>query len=443
MATNQTAETSLPQNKPAEKHKSERTPGVTGVLLDIIRLGPGALGPIRTAVLLFIAERTLAYKKLSDTPSINQMVNGIRSKAGNVVTTGCGFGRRQVCEATASLVFLGLLHKVKRSDPKKGNLPTEYSGKWDAVRAYLNENSGIKKTPLVRQGYKGVPEPLQTGPSEDPLCARDTSPCAPGIQEQYLDLYSPTPPSEILEVEKAGKRTTDYASAKPADDASGRDVPRAATPKTEDSKADQPAKAAGKEKKTPSVEQKTEKAESMPKDAKKWPASDLARVRARVTAFFGYDPSEGFEESIMLRMGGRPAADFLELLDRKWKKRECRPGGKWAPNKENWFLPIIDGEYSPDRLPEQPAQQQPDISELNAGIAAVELPDAPDSLVSSQWCKCGVEIREYADRVEGECICSRTNGRSYDRSYERKEMGHVGQFARASLGRVATVGGAR
>jgi hypothetical protein len=38
-------------------------------------------------------------------------------------------------------------------------------------------------------------------------------------------------------------------------------------------------------------------------------------------------------------------------------------------------------------------------------VEALKVPDKPDSLVASITCKCGAEIRQYADRVVGACTC--------------------------------------
>ena len=145
-------------------------------------------------------------------------------------------------------------------------------------------------------------------------------------------------------------------------------------PKTEERKADAPARAAGEEKPrsveeqkrdsmspTPPVGEPNPSEGSHPKEhdeaanisprMKPWPEADLARARASVAALLGYEPSEGFEKSIMLRMRGRPAIDFLELLNRKWQNRKCRPGGKWAPQNENWFFAVIESEFSPAIFP--------------------------------------------------------------------------------------------
>jgi hypothetical protein len=136
-------------------------PGYNGpmaALLDIIRFGPAILGVPRTLVLLFIAERTVAYRKLADAPSLTQIVEGAYSKQGTAVQwvrMGCGLKHSAAVEATASLVEMGLLEKRKRSDAKRGNLPTQYEIRWDALQSYLIEKSDISRPPLIHSAEKG------------------------------------------------------------------------------------------------------------------------------------------------------------------------------------------------------------------------------------------------------------------------------------------------
>ena len=114
-------------------------PGYSGpmeALLDIIRYAPELLGLPRTAVLRFIAERTIGYRKLVDAPSLAQMVDGVHSRRGTAmrwIRHGCSLKQSAAKNASASLVALGLLVKRRRSDAKKGNLSTQYEIRWAAL----------------------------------------------------------------------------------------------------------------------------------------------------------------------------------------------------------------------------------------------------------------------------------------------------------------------
>jgi hypothetical protein len=99
------------------------------------------------------------------------------------------------------------------------------------------------------------------------------------------------------------------------------------------------------------------------------------------------------------------ASDFHEALDVAWK-RGAAPGQKNAPRRWNWFYEVLRAAFIPDyaaRLPEAPATPHPAhharAEEMARGIEAL------DSLVASYRCKCGAEIRQYTDRVEGTCTC--------------------------------------
>ncbi len=111
----------------------------------------------------------------------------------------------------------------------------------------------------------------------------------------------------------------------------------------------------------------------------RWSATELAKVRSRITAFFGQEPSEGFELSVMLRVRGATAdAVIIGVLDEKYADRNCRPGGRYAPHSENWFLEVLSNALCGQHLPEVPAAPQP-LSDAQkrfnaAAIEAIEVP---------------------------------------------------------------------
>ncbi len=172
--------------------------GVTAALIDIIRFGPELLGVPATLVLLFLAERTVAYRKLSDAVSLTQMVEGVYTKVGGSIRWtrhGCGLKLRAAVNATSFLVKNGLLEKQKRSNARKGNLPTQYAIRWDALHSYFIEKSATKLPPLVHHMHTGSPESKQIGLSKELLCTTCIIPSAPSAQEQYLDLNNTGTPA--------------------------------------------------------------------------------------------------------------------------------------------------------------------------------------------------------------------------------------------------------
>jgi hypothetical protein len=163
--------------------------------------------------------------------------------------------------------------------------------------------------------------------------------------------------------------------------------------------------------------------------AKGWTQRELAEVRRRIVAFWGREPEEGFEISVMLRARGSSAAAVCDLLDRKYANPNCRPGGRLAPRNQNWFLTVIENEFFPGHLSEPPAlprREDPVETEIiNRGIEAIELPDAPRSIVESVRCdRCGGQalVRYTDDTIDG-CQCRNKPGRDLERMRVASALG--------------------
>ena len=392
-------------------------PGYSGpmaALLDIIRNGPELLGLSRTAVLLFIAERTIAYRKFSDAPSLSQIVDGVYSRRGSTVEWvrhGCGLRQSAAKEATASLVSLGLLEKLRRSNAKKGNLSTQYEIRWAALRAYFAEKSGTKVPPLGRQTAKGSPKPLETSSSETPLAATRLSPSPPNGQEQYLDNNSASKSTaaarsafDLSLGEANGQADHRLASAKSAADSPDEQSACAANAENHkaDSKADAPASPAGEEKPLP----------VNAKPTPPWAGLDVTNVGKWLSAFMDGEqaPQKLVRWIVDLAEQCRLSADDIRsALEAAWRRRAA-PGQKNAPRSWNWFYEVLRAAFIPGyaaRLPEAPAAPHPahqaSAEQLQRGIEALDGP-----LVASVICpRCGGEIRQYSDHVEGTCTCGR------------------------------------
>jgi hypothetical protein len=145
---------------------------------------------------------------------------------------------------------------------------------------------------------------------------------------------------------------------------------------------------------------------------KGWNPEELVTVRNRIVRYWGREPEEGFEVSVMLRARGASAADVCDLLDRKFANKKLRVGGKWAPKHPNWFLTLVENEFTPGHLPEAPspgceAQKQIESEILKRGIEAIELPDAPRSISESVRCdNCGrAALVRYTDGTVEGCGC--------------------------------------
>jgi hypothetical protein len=198
------------------------------------------------------------------------------------------------------------------------------------------------------------------------------------------------------------KRISGYASQKPRSDASLL-VPSPKTVKNQLPKADFNASS-----------DDYHSSSSHSNSSRDWTERELAQVRNRIVAFWGREPEEGFEVSVMLRARGASAAEVCELLERKFANKKLRPGGRYAPKNQNWFLTVIENEFSPGHLPECPAEGHADEAEidsavLNRSTEAIELPDAPRSIVESVICtSCGCPaLVVYTDGTVEGCGCGR------------------------------------
>lgn len=109
-----------------------------------------------------------------------------------------------------------------------------------------------------------------------------------------------------------------------------------------------------------------------------WSATELAKVRSRITAFFGQEPSERLELSVMLRVRGATADAVVAVLDEKYADRRYRPGGRYAPHSENWFLEVLSnalcGQHFPEALAAPQALSNAQKRFNAAAIEAIEVP---------------------------------------------------------------------
>jgi len=356
-------------------------PGYSGpmeALLDIIRYAPELLGLPRTAVLLFIAERTIGYRKLVDAPSLAQMVDGVHSRRGTAtrwIRHGCGLKQSAAKNASASLVALGLLEKRKRSDAKKGNLSTQYEIRWAALRAYFIEKSSTKLSTLGRRTAKRSAEPLPAGSSEPPLAAARLSPWPPHGQEQYLDYYSAgksTLASKsafdgvLLNESKNSKADYSFASARTAEGSESIfDTVSLSEGNNRKPDSEQIYEVSAEE---PSVESQEQLPASMPDPerlgrAKPWTAYELQMVRDCGSVYMeGDTPPANFESNCELAAVGHTAAKVIACLDSKFAKKRYRPGGRFGPSSWNWFYTVIRECFSASQrchLPEQLAVPHP------------------------------------------------------------------------------------
>jgi hypothetical protein len=239
-----------------------------------------------------------------------------------------------------------------------------------------------------------------------PILARAMKPSPEGVTDLSPEGMTPSSPKENqseegqFEETTTNKRISGYASQKPRSGASS-SMMCEQQPKSEPPKADaeQPAFS---DPNPPTI--------APPKNG--WTREELAQVRDRIVAFWGREPEEGFEDSIMLRARGASAAAVCELLDQKLANKKLRVGGRNAPRNQNWFLAVIENEFTPGDLPEPPSpigldKLRSDEEILGRGIETIELPDASRSIVESVACSVcgGVALVRYTDGTVEGCRC--------------------------------------
>ncbi len=75
---------------------------------------------------MYICRRTFGFKKDADNISLSQMVSGITTKEGAQLDGGTGLSKSSVARALKDLEEKNIILRVRRSDPKRGDLPTTY-----------------------------------------------------------------------------------------------------------------------------------------------------------------------------------------------------------------------------------------------------------------------------------------------------------------------------
>lgn len=109
-------------------------PNSTQVPDDIFDVWMPVLSGAELKVLMYIARRTLGFKKQQDAISISQMVNGITKRNGEVLDRGTGLSRASAIRAAKSLETQGLIVRNKQHSAEKGDEATTYSLKLVALQ---------------------------------------------------------------------------------------------------------------------------------------------------------------------------------------------------------------------------------------------------------------------------------------------------------------------
>ncbi len=110
-------------------------------------------------VLLYIIRRTFGFKKTEDTISLNQMLNGITTKAGEVLDKGTGLSKKTLLVALNTLEAKHIILTERRRSAERGNEPTAYKLNivGNASSNHPDPTPGVKSTPPL--GVKSTPSP--------------------------------------------------------------------------------------------------------------------------------------------------------------------------------------------------------------------------------------------------------------------------------------------
>jgi len=91
-------------------------------------------------VLLYVIRRTFGFKRESDTISLSQMLNGLRTRDGRVLDRGVGLSKKTLLQAIKSLEEQAIILTERRRSPEKGDEPTSY-------RLNVRSQGGVEETP--------------------------------------------------------------------------------------------------------------------------------------------------------------------------------------------------------------------------------------------------------------------------------------------------------
>ncbi len=135
----------------------------------LIRFGPGVFHHSVFLLLLYLAERTLTYRKDADSTSYRQMTGGAVMRDGGAIRTGSGIQKTAAAEAAKALDALGIVRRVKGLGEGGKSGITRYRIDWQRLFEYVREKVGKLETrweELVRQPNSGG-SPAEQEPSAE------------------------------------------------------------------------------------------------------------------------------------------------------------------------------------------------------------------------------------------------------------------------------------
>jgi len=147
-------------------------------------------------VILYLVRRTLGFHKTRDAISLNQICNGIVRKDGRRLDRGTGLHKSTACDALNALTGWGMIKRVTRRDPVRGDLPTEYI-------LWIEGESEEEASDPRADGSGPIPAPTPTPgiavaercPQASAARSGTTVPPVSGLADTPLSVWQDTPVS--------------------------------------------------------------------------------------------------------------------------------------------------------------------------------------------------------------------------------------------------------
>jgi hypothetical protein len=153
-------------------------------------------------VILYIIRRTFGFKKDSDSISISQMLNGIRTRDGDVLDYGVGLSKPTLLQALRSLVDKQLILTERRRSVERGDEPTVYK-----LRLQGESPRGQESIhPVVKKFGHGGGQDISPGAWLQKLTTQETALQETALQETVLQ---ETDLSNIREAQPSDKGSED------------------------------------------------------------------------------------------------------------------------------------------------------------------------------------------------------------------------------------------
>jgi hypothetical protein len=116
-------------------------------------------------VLLYVIRRTFGFKKDSDTISLKQMVDGIKTRDGRQLDNGTGLSRPGVTKGVRGLVAKGVLIADRNRSDELGDQPTSYQLRFTPLETVLPGGS---------KDYYSPPPYVVTTPPRNNVAPQET-----------------------------------------------------------------------------------------------------------------------------------------------------------------------------------------------------------------------------------------------------------------------------